>query len=77
MSPEPEARTLSWPRAVLSAGAVLVVSFALVVVVPNTILTRFAGLAPGARQAAATTWFFAALLAEAWVLRRLQARQIL
>jgi hypothetical protein len=50
---------------------------ALLVVVPNLIVTRLGGLDRGWRAALATIWFFGMLAALAWLLRRLQARHLI
>jgi hypothetical protein len=67
----------SWPRAVAAAVVVVVVGVGLLVVVPNLIVTRLGGLDRGQRVGLATIWFFAMLAVVAWLLRRLQARQLI
>ena len=67
----------SWPRAVVAAVVVVVVGVGLLVVVPNLIVTRLGGLDRGQRVGLATIWFFAMLAGLAWLLRRLQARQLI
>jgi hypothetical protein len=56
---------------------VVAVGVGLLVVVPNLIVTRLGGLDRGWRVGLATIWFFAMLAALAWLLRRLQARQVI
>jgi hypothetical protein len=68
---------LSWPRAVVAAVLVVVLGVALLVVVPNLIVTRVDGLDRSGRVALATVWFFGMLAAFAWLLRRLQARRFI
>ena len=67
----------SWPRAVAATGALAALGVALLVVVPNLIVTRLGGLDRGQRAGLATIWFSAMLAALAWLLRRLQARHLI
>jgi hypothetical protein len=67
----------SWPRAVVATVAVVAAAVGLLVVVPNLIVTRLGVLDRGPRAGVATIWFFAMLAALAWLLRRLQARQLI
>ncbi len=69
--------TLSWPRAVAVTAALVALGVALLVVVPNLIVTRLGGLDRGWRAALATIWFLGMLAALAWLLRRLQARHVI
>jgi hypothetical protein len=69
--------TPSWPRAVAVTAALMTLGVALLVAVPNLIVTQLGGLDRGQRAGLATTWFFAMLAALAWLLRRLQARQLI
>lgn len=69
--------TLSWPRAVAITGALVALGVALLIVVPNLIVTRLGGLDRGQRVGLATIWFFAMLAGLAWLLRRLQARHLI
>jgi len=69
--------TLSWPRAVAITGALVALGVALLIVVPNLIVTRLGGLDRGQRVGLATIWFFGMLAALAWLLRRLQARKLI
>jgi hypothetical protein len=68
---------LSWPKAVLAAVVIAALGVALLVVVPDLILTRVGGLDRSGRVALATVWFFGMLAAFAWLLRRLQARRLI
>jgi hypothetical protein len=68
---------LSWPRAIVATVAVVALGVALLVVVPNLIVTRVGGLDRSGRVALATVWFFGMLAAFAWLLRRLQARRLI
>ena len=67
----------SWPRAVVATIALAAIGVGLLVVVPNLIVTRLGGLDRGWRAGLATIWFFAMLAGLAWLLRRLQARQLI
>ena len=68
---------IGWARAALTSGAVLIFGTALLVYAPNWALTHLTGLSRNGRVAVATGWFFAALFAMLWVLRRLQARRMI
>ena len=68
---------LSWPRAIVATVVVVALGVALLVVVPNLIVTRVGGLDRSGRVALATVWFFCMLAAFAWLLRRLQARRLI
>ncbi len=68
---------LSWPRAIVATVVVVALGVALLVVVPNLIVTRVGGLDRSGRVALATVWFFGMLAAFAWLLRRLQARRLI
>jgi len=67
----------SWPKAVAATVALAALGVALLVVVPNLIVSRLGGLDRGQRAGLATIWFFAMLAALAWLLRRLQARHLI
>ena len=69
--------TLSWPRAVAITGALVALGVALLIVVPNLIVTQLGGLDRGQRVGLATIWFLAMLAGLAWLLRRLQARYVI
>lgn len=68
---------LSWARAVVAGVLIAALGVALLVVVPNLIVTRVGGLDRSGRVALATVWFFAMLAGFAWLLRRLQARHLI
>ncbi len=68
---------LSWPRAIVATVVIVVLGVALLVVVPNLILTRVGGLDRSGRVGLATVWFFGMLAALVWLLRRLQARHLI
>ncbi len=69
--------TLSWPRAIVATVVVVALGIALLVVVPNLIVTQLGGLDRSGRVALATVWFFGMLAGFAWLLRRLQARHLI
>jgi hypothetical protein len=69
--------TLSWPRAIVATVVVVALGIALLVVVPNLIVTRLGGLDRSGRVALTTVWFFGMLAGLAWLLRRLQARHLI
>jgi hypothetical protein len=69
--------SVSWPQAVVATVVVVAVGVGLLVVVPNLIVTRLGGLDRGWRAGLATIWFLAMLAGLAWLLRRLQARQLI
>jgi hypothetical protein len=69
--------TLSWPRAIVATVVVVALGIALLVVVPNLIVTRLGGLDRSGRVALTTVWFFGMLAGFAWLLRRLQARHLI
>ena len=68
---------LSWPRAIVATVVIVVLGVALLVVVPNLILTRVGGLDRSGRVGLATVWFFGMLAALVRLLRRLQARHLI
>jgi hypothetical protein len=68
---------LSWPRAIVASVVIVALGVALLVVVPNLIVTRVGGLERSGRVALATVWFFGMLAAFTWLLRRLQARHLI
>jgi hypothetical protein len=67
----------SWPSAILASVVIVALGVALLVVVPDLIVTRVGGLARSGRVALATVWFFGMLAAFTWLLRRLQARRLI
>jgi len=64
---------MSWMRAVLAGAAVVFVTFAALVYVPDR-LVSLTNVGRSARVGLATAWFTVALCAILWGLRRLQAR---
>ncbi len=68
---------MNWPRAILSGVFIVGVAFALLVVIPDLILSQITGFDRGRRVALATGWFVAALVGLLWGLRRLQSRRII
>jgi hypothetical protein len=76
LAPDPGAAP-GWPRAIVATVVLAALGVALLVVVPNLIVTRVGGLDRSGRVALATVWFFGMLAAFAWLLRRLQARHLI
>ena len=72
-----EEREIGWPRAVLSALAVIIVGFAGAVWGPNAILTKSLALTRGARELLASLLFFAVIAILAVALRWLQHRKLI
>jgi hypothetical protein len=68
---------IGWFRAILTAALVMVVGIALLVYVPNAVVTHATGLARSTRIAIATTIFFVVLFVLAFVLRKLQQRNMI
>jgi hypothetical protein len=68
---------LNWVRATLSAIVILVAGAALLMFGPNWLLSHLSGLTRNGRVAVATSVFFVAFVALAWILRRLQARRVI
>ncbi|HZQ26741.1 MAG TPA: hypothetical protein VFA94_03480 [Acidimicrobiales bacterium] len=68
---------LSWPRAIGSGLAILVVGFVAAVYGANAVLTKLTGFSRSTRQYLAATLFFAVVILVAWGLRRLQSRQVI
>jgi hypothetical protein len=71
------AKSIGWGPGALRAVGLLVIGAALLVVVPNLLVTKLTGLSRDARVAVAVAWFAVTLVASTWVLRRLQARDII
>ena len=71
-----EGASIGLLRAILSGGLIVVVTIAVLVYVPNLVLTRLTGLSRSGRVAIATSWFFVVLVVLGWTLRRLQARRM-
>jgi hypothetical protein len=76
VAPDPVA-TITWPRAIVATAIVAALGVALLVVVPNLIVSQLGGLDRSWRAGLATIWFFGMLTALAWLLRRLQARKLI
>ena len=68
---------IGWARAALTSLVILAVGTALLIYLPNWLLTHLTGLERNGRAAVATTCFFVVFFAFAWVLRRLQARRVI
>jgi hypothetical protein len=68
---------IGWGRAFVSALAILVLGGALLVYVPNWLLTHLTSMSRSGRVAIVTSLFFVVFFAFAWGLRRLQARGII
>ena len=68
--------TLGWPRAILTAVAVVVVGIALLVYGSNAILTMH-GKTRTSLVGVVTPLFFVVLIAMAWGLRQLQRRKMI
>lgn len=77
MARDEEAREISWMRASLTSLVIVVVAVALLIVVPNIIITRWNRFVHSARVAFAVAWFFISTLGLAGALRALQSRRIL
>jgi multisubunit Na+/H+ antiporter MnhG subunit len=71
------APTISWPRALLTGGLIVIVGIIALVYAPNWVLTKIHGKTRSSLVAVATTMFFVVLLVMAWALRRLQHRRII
>ena len=68
---------IGWLRAVLTVAVIAIVGIAVLVYVPNAVLTRMHGKTRGSLVAVATTVFFVGLLALAWAMRKLQRRKVI
>jgi hypothetical protein len=68
---------MKWPRAIVSGVVIVAVAFALLVVIPDLILSQVTNFERGGRVALATGWFAASLVGLLWGLRRLQSRHII
>lgn len=60
---------------VLEGVLVVVIGVGLLVYVPNALTTKLTGVSRSARVALASTWFFVALFAYAFALRRRQRQR--
>ena len=76
-APESPVPAIGWPRAVLSALAIVLVGIAVLVFGVNALLTHLSGLDRSQRVGSATVGFFAGLFGMAWLLRRLQQRHVI
>jgi hypothetical protein len=68
--------TFGWPRAILTAVAVVVVAFAVLVYGSNAVLTMH-GKTRSSLVGIVTPLFFVVLVAMAWALRQLQRRKMI
>ena len=66
---------IGWPRAILTAVVIVVVSFTVLVYGANALLTRLHGVARSNLVGIVTPGFFIVLIAIAWALRQLQRRK--
>ena len=64
---------MNWLRSSLEGALVVVVAFAVLVYIPD-LLVSMSGVSRSTRVALATAWFTVALCGLLWGLRRLQAR---
>ena len=76
-APETAAPSIGWPRAILSAVAILLVGVAALVYGADAVLKRLTGLDRSQRVGIAATVFLVGILVLAWVLRRLQRRHLI
>ena len=67
---------IGWFRAILTATVIVAVGTAVLVYGTNGVLTKVHGVHRPQRVAIATALFFVALFALAWILRRLQRRNV-
>lgn len=65
---------MSWPRAGLAGAVLVAVTFAVLVYVPDLLVSSLSGVDRSTRVLLATTWFTVAVAALMWGLRKLQAR---
>lgn len=68
---------MTWLRAIVSGVVIVGIAFALLVVVPDLILSQVTSFERGGRVALATGWFAASLAGMLWGLRRLQGSRII
>lgn len=68
---------MKWSRAFLSGVVIVGFAFALLIVIPDLILSNITGVERSSRVALATGWFVASLAGLLWGLRRLQGRRII
>lgn len=65
---------MSWPRAALAGALVVFIAFAMLVYVPDLLVSSLSGVSRSTRVGLATAEFTVAVCALLWALRRLQAR---
>ena len=68
---------IGWARAALTSLVILAVGTALLIYLPNWVLTHLTGLERNGRVTVATASFFVLFFAFAWALRRLQAHRLI
>ncbi len=68
---------IGWPRAIVTAGVIVIVAIALLIFGANAVLTKVHGASRSTLVGIVTPLFFLALLAIAWVLRQLQRRNVI
>lgn len=68
---------MSWPRAILSGLAIVLVAFVLLVVMTDLILTDLTSLGRSQRVLLATVWFTGSLVGLFVALRRLQQHRVI
>jgi len=68
--------TMSWVRAVIAGGLVVLVAFVALVYVPDLLVSSLSGVGRSTRVALATAWFTIAVGVLLWALRKLQARTL-
>ena len=68
---------IGWARAALTSLVILALGTALLVYLPNWVLTHLTGLERNGRVTVATASFFVLFFAFAWALRRLQAHRLI
>jgi hypothetical protein len=67
-------RVLGWPKATLYGTLVVAVAFLALIEVPDLLVSNLSGMSRNSRVYLASGWFFIALVALLWSLRKLQAR---
>jgi hypothetical protein len=65
---------MSWLRATVAGIVLVAVGFAVLVYVPDLLVSSLSGVNRSMRVLLATTWFAIAIVALLWGLRKLQAR---
>lgn len=75
--PQHDGADIGWIRAILTGVATVVTGFFTVVALPNLVIMRFDQLTTFTRSLIAAAVSPAAVIALAWVLRRLQARGLI